>query len=97
MHGAMARRQTGPKERYRRPNYWHNQRLPKADALLPQSVEVRLRLLCIIWVKDKIVFVGALPVSHSFVARMRGQANCRFQAENSLSRWFQEKPVAASG
>ncbi|MFN8814472.1 MAG: hypothetical protein ACK5ZU_16775 [Acidobacteriota bacterium] len=50
MPGAMARRQTGPKERYRRLNYWHNHRLPMVDALLPQSVAVRLRLLCIIWV-----------------------------------------------
>jgi hypothetical protein len=39
----------GRMERYRRPNYWHNHRLPMADALLPQSVAVRLRLLCIIW------------------------------------------------
>ena len=38
------------KERYRRLNYWHNHRMPMADALLLQSVAVRLRLLCIIWV-----------------------------------------------
>ncbi|MFN9428648.1 MAG: hypothetical protein ACK6DX_00720, partial [Acidobacteriota bacterium] len=33
-------------------NYWHNHRLPMAGALLPQSVAVRLRLLCITWVEQ---------------------------------------------